>query len=178
MNKHVIQFSLSLAAMLNFNIYIDSGLLDDARRKIIFFFLFCFRWLTIKPRGCMSFPYCGLSQWRFSLIQGVSPPSDAMGLQWWWTHVLWNAKQQYWVLAVQNAGWMSNASRNAKRTSTSALKSVVQKSRRRKNKIEVIVLVDFCWHGNNFSAKSQDQRSRSVIIFISFINMLFNESIL
>ena len=137
MNKHVIQFSLSLAAMLNFNIHIGNGLLDDARRKIIFFFLFCFRWLTIKPRGCMSFPYCGLSQWRFSLIQGVSPPSDAMGLQWWWTHVLWNAKQQYWVLAVQNAGWMSNASRNAKRTSTSALKSVVQKSRRRKNKIEV-----------------------------------------
>ena len=33
----------------------------------------------------------------------------------------------------------------------------MQKSRRRTNKIEVIVIVGLCWHGNNFSINNQDQ---------------------
>ena len=57
--------------------------------------------------------------------------------------------------------------------------SVMQKSRRRKNEIEVIVIVDFCWHGNNFSTKNQDQVDslHNVLYMCDHLNMLFNELI-
>jgi len=113
----------------------------------------------------MFFPFSGLLPWRLSLVQGVSRPSDAMGPHRSWTHVLLNVKLEYWVFALRNARWMSYAHRNARRTLTSFLKSVVQKSRKWKNKIEVIVREHLCWLGNSLSTKNQDQVDYPLNIF-------------